>query len=1441
MNTYGNGEWSDPVRVTLRSTAITIAGNEPVTEGSDAVFTLTTALTNQHRSNNVNTLAVNVLVSETDDMVASAAEKVYMVRFANRALTATLTVPTQGDDRDERDSVVTATIQPLTGNPELTQTYEIGSPASATVTVANDDVGNFERRRLDSCGVSAPHSSGHAIECFQLVNSSYVRTPEGMAERGYAPSRNNPLQVGDIVAMEGVPDDWVISVLGEKVDAVVVTIAAGTSPVTEGTEVMFTVTRATAATTHLSVTVGVAETQRMIFNGVPDGIDSARWPTRVDILANATAATFLVVTDDDDVDETDSVITATVNAGNGYTAGTSGSASVTVEDNDGTTQQQQAGTPGAPRDFSARPAGESRIDLSWTAPAGEPTGYEVEWSADGETGWTAVDPAHAGTAAEYADEGLDGGTTRYYRVRAFNEAGEGEWSAVANATTNLHLVLEGPGAPENLSAAASGASGIDLSWTAPQGEVTGYAVEWSGDGETGWAAVDPEHSGTATEYAHTGLTANTAYYYRVLALADAVPGEWSDVASATTDPTTQQQGGEPPAAPGNVSASASGQSRIEVSWSAPKGEVTGYEVEWSADGSGSWTAADPAHSGTATGYSDTGLDAGTTRHYRVRAVNDAGSGEWSGPASATTQRPELTARFEQAPAEHEGPDSTFSLRVVFSEPVTAGYRNLRDEAIRATNGAVRKASRVNGSSAEWNVTVAPSSREAVTVSVSGGSDACSQGDAVCTEDGRRLSNSPSVTVEGPPAVPLTAELDGVPGEHDGESTFTLGLTFSEEPRVSYRTLRDSAFDGGGGAVRKARRRQSGSDLSWDITVEPDSHADVSIRLPETGSCSASGAICTGDGRPLSHALSASVRGPAAMSVSDARAEEGRDQTLDFTVSLSRAAGTVVTVDYATSDGTATAASDYTATSGTLTFAAGETEKTVSVALLDDAIDEGEETLTLTLSNPSGAYIEDGEATGTIENSDPLPVAWTARFGRAVASHLVDALEVRLEGASGSWVQLGGHRLGGGMDVQEAVSGLAPRPSLWEEAALDPGGQSMTLKELLMSSAFHLVSNREERSMGPRLSAWGRVAASGFDGQEGRLSLNGTVTTATLGVDGVWKRWLTGLALAYSEGEGSYTQGEAGSGDLGSTLTSVHPYVGYALSERVKVWGMVGYGSGSLELALAGQGPLHTDIDMTMGALGVRGIVLSTAAGFELALRSDVLWVNTGSAATPGRVQTDADTNRLRLVLEGSRAIALPAGGSLIPSLEVGLRHDGGDAETGSGVEVGGKLRYASSWGLSIEASVRGLLAHETQDYQEWGASGALRFDPGRQGKGLLASIIPAWGASASGFQRLWGQPDASGLTPQGDPGSGPGRAVLAPRAAGRLDAELGYGLAALRGQGLLTPYARVALVEGNETTWHLGARLVLTESLNLGLEASRRERQGDAAAHDVALRATLPW
>ena len=572
-----------------------------------------------------------------------------------------------------------------------------------------------------------------------------------------------------------------------------------------------------------------------------------------------------------------------------------------------------------------------------------------------------------------------------------------------------------------------------------------------------------------------------------------------------------------------------------------------------------------------------------------------------------------------------------------------------------------------------------------------------------------------------------------------------------------------------------------------------------------------------------------------LSVADAEANEGADATVDFAVTLSRAytnAAHSVTVDYATSDGTATAGEDYTATSGTLTFAAGETEKTVSVPILDDAIDEGSETFTLRLSNAQGARIADGEATGTIKNSDSMPKAWTARFGRSVAVHVLDAVAGRLDEASDSWVQLGGHRLGGGPDLRESVQHLAPERSLWAEAdASDPAGQALTFRDLLMGSAFHLVSNPEDETAGPRLSAWGRVATSGFDGREDKLSLDGMVTTATLGVDGTWKRWLTGLLLAHSEGDGSFTHLDAPGGDVSSSLTSVHPYVAYRLNDRVRLWGLVGYGGGDLQLRLDEQQAMDTDLTMTMGALGVRGSLLdpSRPSGFELALRSDVLWMVMDSDAAANLAATEAEASRLRLVLEGSKPIALAGGGSFTPSLEVGLRHDGGDAETGTGVEVAGRVRYASSWGLSIEASGRGLLAHEAKDYTEWGASGALRFDPGKQGRGFTASLTPAWGSAASGMSRLWSQPDAAGLVTHN---------VLA-AATGRLDAELGYGLAALNGRGLLTPYARVALTEGADQAWHLGTRLALRESLDLSLEASRRARQGETAAHEVALRANL--
>ena len=679
--------------------------------------------------------------------------------------------------------------------------------------------------------------------------------------------------------------------------------------------------------------------------------------------------------------------------------------------------------------------------------------------------------------------------------------------------------------------------------------------------------------------------------------------------------------------------------------------------------------------------------------------------------------------------------------------------------------------------------------------------------------------------------PLTAEFRGVPAEHDGATAFEFELVFSDNfpGRLRYKMLRDEWLQATNARVTGARRAQPGQNRNWIVTVLPDSYADVTVTLP-------AGSVTTESGRTLSNTVTATVIGPPLLSVADAQAQEGTDTEITFEVTLSRPASGPVTVDYATADGTATAGEDYTAAAGTLTFAAGETGKSVAVAILDDAIDEGRETFTLTLSGAVGAAILDGEATGSIDNDDPMPKAWTARFGRTVAVHVVDAVEARLDGMSDSWVQFGGHRLGGPPpDEQALAQRLAPQRDLWaqEREAADPAGRTMTIRDLLLGSAFHLVSNGEDERRGPRLSAWGRVASSGFDGREDKVTLDGSVTTATLGVDGTWERWLTGLVLAYSEGDGSFAHVDMPGGDLTSSLTSVHPYAAYTLNDRVRLWGVLGYGSGALRLDLEDRDAMDTDLTMSMGALGLRGVLLepSHAGGLQLALRSDVLWMGMDSAAAHDLAATEAQASRLRLVLEGSRPVALAGGGTFVPTLEVGLRHDGGDAETGSGLEVGGRLRYASAWGLSIEASVRALLAHEAQDYTEWGASGALRFDPGRQGRGFTASVVPAWGMAGSGMSRLWAQQTTAGLAPQ--------QGLVAPTAAGRVEAELGYGLAALHGRGLLTPYARVALTEGADQAWHLGTRLLLAESLNFSLEASRRAREGEAPAHELALLANV--
>ena len=614
----------------------------------------------------------------------------------------------------------------------------------------------------------------------------------------------------------------------------------------------------------------------------------------------------------------------------------------------------------------------------------------------------------------------------------------------------------------------------------------------------------------------------------------------------------------------------------------------------------------------------------------------------------------------------------------------------------------------------------------------------------------------------------------------------------------------------------------------------------------------------------------------ALSVADARAEEGTDETIDFAVTLDAASRGRVTVDYATSDGTAKAGADYTAASGTLTFTAGETAKTVAVTVLDDAIDEGEETFTLTLSNPSGATIADGTATGTITNSDPLQKMWLSRFGRTVAGHVVDAVAGRLSGPSpGTQVTLGGQSIGlsgtggdadaaaaaldtlaGARQAREAGdawagSGAWPetRAGSWGGAAEGGGpvARSMTGRELLLGSAFHLAGDGDAGG-GPAWAAWGRVMAGGFDAKapsdNGTVRMDGEVTTGILGADAAWDRWLAGVALSVSEGEGDYSLGGCAApsrcrGTLESSLTAVHPYVRVDINDRVSAWGLFGYGTGDMTMTedAVGNEPgtvTRTDIEMRLAAAGARGALLEAdeAGGFDLALRGDAFLVQMEWEKVSNETDTRADASRLRLVLEGGRAFELGEGAVLTPGLELGLRHDGGDAETGTGVEAGASVRYADpESGLTVEASARRLLAHEDSGFGEWGVSGSVRLDPGASGRGLSLTLAPTVGAASSGVDRLWSARDAAGLAANDD--------FEAER---RLEAEVGYGFGGPEGLGVVTPYAGLGLAGGDARTWRAGARWSIGPSFALRLDGSRREAANDDAPdHGLMLRGSLRW
>ena len=599
-------------------------------------------------------------------------------------------------------------------------------------------------------------------------------------------------------------------------------------------------------------------------------------------------------------------------------------------------------------------------------------------------------------------------------------------------------------------------------------------------------------------------------------------------------------------------------------------------------------------------------------------------------------------------------------------------------------------------------------------------------------------------------------------------------------------------------------------------------------------------------------------------IKDATADED-DGWLDFRVKLSRKYDDYVCYDFETiSGGTATEGRDYLKIpKATYWMQIGKRVDKPFVRIIDDSINDDGETVMVKISNarlcndPSKTVsITEAEATGTITNSDPIPQAWLARFGRTAAEHVLDGVQARLSAPrnAGMEVSLAGRSIRGRAfeTVPEQYAAMHAHGGAWAWDGLESfshwmanglgetgiGGSvtgRMNARNLMPGSAFALTADMEG---GSSVAVWGRGAYSGFSGQVHDVALDGEVATAMLGTDYAAGGWIAGLSLSFSEGDGTYGL-DGREGALNSRMTGLYPYVGYEITDRLSAWGVAGYGRGGMTLTLLDTtDAIRTDIGLTMGAMGARGELVprTEAAGFGLAVTSDVLVVSTTSDAAAGLAATDADVSRLRLGLDGSWLVQFGGGASITPSFEIGMRHDGGDAETGFGVDIGGGLAFANAQsGFGFELNARGLLAHEDSDFREWGVSGAFRFDQDPSSElGLSLSVEPSWGASSTGgVSALLGHETMAGValdgaTPQG----------------GRLGSEAAWGFPAFGGRYTGTPYLGLGLTEAGRDYrfgWRLGAVNIEALQLSLSLEGTRRESDGRPPEHGAMLLSSLRW
>ena len=415
-----------------------------------------------------------------------------------------------------------------------------------------------------------------------------------------------------------------------------------------------------------------------------------------------------------------------------------------------------------------------------------------------------------------------------------------------------------------------------------------------------------------------------------------------------------------------------------------------------------------------------------------------------------------------------------------------------------------------------------------------------------------------------------------------------------------------------------------------------------------------------------------------------------------------------------------------------------------------------------------------------------------RIAQAMTSSAMGAVSERVDSVASGAAQASHLTLGG----QHPDAARA-----FEAAELGLEEESADLDRVVGESSFTLGLGRSDGQSGSRTTIWGRGDYRNLSGSDaGGVDWDADLMGAHLGADTkVSDDWLAGLSLSFLRGRGEYVDrggdgGRSMPGRYESRLTSVQPYMAWT-SGGLGLWAALGYGTGWMEVddAASEAQPARSDLTQSTAGAGATGVVFSEEhGGGETSVRLKALgWLTRTELEENEHIEgMKSDVRQVRLAVEGEHARALGSGAVLTPSIELGLRHDGGDVESGTGLEAGGRVRYQNrTLGLTVEGGARALVAHDGEQ-EEWGLDGVVRVDPGASGRGWSVSVRPSWGETGSGgVLRQWDEDRTVRVL--SDAGLG-------------FDTEVGYGVAAAGGRGVLTPYGRWSLDDEHRRSLRLG-------------------------------------